>query len=200
MKDGVAALLFYVAVYGLMNLGVFAVLSAFRSGQRPMETLEDVSGLAKRAPLAALALAICVFSLMGFPPTAGFLGKLYVFSAAFSVDPSHMFHGPIIALAIIGVINSAIAAAYYLRIVAAAYVREEVDVATPRGGIPVRVALALCALPVLAFFAMPGSLVKQAKDATGTVYESISTNTIQRAGAEPLSESNQTANAVAVRP
>ncbi|MFQ5464019.1 MAG: NADH-quinone oxidoreductase subunit N, partial [Phycisphaerae bacterium] len=200
MKDGVAALLFYIAIYGLMNLGVFAVLTAFRSGERAMETLEDVSGLAKRAPLAALALAVCVFSLMGFPPTAGFLGKLYVFSAAFSVDASRAFHGPIIALAIIGVINSAIAAAYYLRIVAAAYVREDVDVATSRGGFPVRAALALCALPMLAFFVLPGHLAAQAKRATVTLHESISTHTMQRAGAEPLTGPSRTANAAVDRP
>jgi NADH-quinone oxidoreductase subunit N len=166
MKDGVAALLFYVAVYGAMNLGAFAVLAAFKTGERPVETLDDLSGLASRAPAAALALAVCAFSLMGIPPTAGFLGKLYVFSTAFSLDSAHPFHGPLIVLAVIGVVNAAIGAAYYLRIVAAAYLGTEIEKAVPTGGTPVRWGMALCSLPLLVIFAWPGGLTGQARSAT----------------------------------
>ncbi len=173
MHDGVAALLFYMAVYGAMNLGAFALLSAFRSGDRDTETLDDLAGLARRAPMAALALAVCVFSLMGFPPTAGFLGKLYIFSSAFSLDAAHPYHGAMVALAIIGVLNSAVGAAYYLRIVAAAYVREEVQEAKPTGGMPLRWGLALCAIPMLVFFAWPSRLAGEARDATASVHQSI---------------------------
>ncbi|MHC5109658.1 MAG: NADH-quinone oxidoreductase subunit N [Planctomycetota bacterium] len=166
MRDGVAALLFYMAVYGLMNLGAFALLTAYRRADNSLETLDDLGGLSKRAPMAALGLAICVFSLMGFPPTAGFLGKLYIFSSAFSIDATHPFHGPMVALAIIGVVNSAIAAAYYLRIVGAAYVREEISPVLRTAGSPVRIAIALCSLPMLLFFAWPGDLVREAGQAT----------------------------------
>ena len=120
MRDGVAALLFYVAVYGAMNLGAFAALAAFKVSGRAVETLDELAGIASSAPLAAFALVVCVFSLMGIPPFAGFLGKVYVFSSAFSLDQSHPFRGPLIVLAVIGVVNSAIAAAYYLRIAATA--------------------------------------------------------------------------------
>ncbi len=173
MRDGVAALLFYIAVYGAMNLGAFALLTAYRSGSRDMETLDDLAGLASRAPLAALALAICVFSLMGFPPTAGFLGKLYVFSSAFSLGEGHAFQQPLIWLAIIGVLNSAVGAAYYLRIVYTAYVRDEEEAATPVAGVPVRWGLALCAVPMLLLFAWPGGLSNQARSATAALHESI---------------------------
>jgi len=173
MRDGVAALLFYIAIYGAMNLGAFAVLAAFSKDNRPTETLDDLAGMATRAPLASLALAICVFSLMGFPPTAGFLGKLYIFSSAFSLDAAHPFHGPVIALAIIGVLNSAIGAAYYLRIAAAAYIRTEEGKFASTGGAPVRWGLALCSIPMLVLFAWPAGLANQARDATVALHDSI---------------------------
>jgi NADH-quinone oxidoreductase subunit N len=173
MRDGVAALLFYVAVYGAMNLGAFALLAAFKSDGREMETLDDLSGIAARAPLSALGLGICVFSLMGLPPTAGFLGKLYVFSSAFSLGETHAFREPLIVLAVIGVVNSAIGAAYYLRIATTAYIREEVEEAVPTGGAPVRWGLTLCAIPMLALFAWPSGLANQARDATAVLHDSI---------------------------
>ncbi len=173
MRDGVAAMLFYVAVYGAMNLGVFALLSAFRKGDREIETLDDLGGLSARAPLSALALAVCVFSLMGFPPTAGFMGKLYIFSSAFSLDEASTFQRPMIALAVIGVINAAIAAVYYLRIVAAVYVADKESEATATGGMPVRWGLALCTIPMLVFFAMPARLAERAQRATLAIRASM---------------------------
>ena len=173
MRDGVAALLFYIAVYGVMNLGAFACLSAFQSGEREVETLDDLGGLARRAPGATLGLAICVFSLMGFPPTAGFFGKLYVFSSAFALRPSHPLHDALIVLVIIGVANSVVAAAYYLRIVAAAYWGREVDPVVPAGGSPVRWGLALCSLPLLLLFVWPSSLTDEASSATTDLRRAI---------------------------
>lgn len=166
LKDGVAALLFYVAVYGAMNLGAFTVLAAFRSGGKDLETLEEIGGLARRAPAAALALAICVFSLMGFPPTAGFLGKLYIFSSAFSLPDAHPMHRAMMWLAVIAVANTAIGAAYYLRLVAAAYVGAEIEPATWVGRRSLRVGLALCCLPLLILFATPGRLTERTREAS----------------------------------
>jgi NADH-quinone oxidoreductase subunit N len=173
MRDGIAALLFYIALYGAMNLGAFAFLSAFRNGTRDVETLDDIAGIARGAPLATLGLAVCVFGLMGFPPTAGFLGKLYIFSSAFSLDANHPFHGPLMALAILGVVNSAIGAAYYLRIVGTAYLGGEAEPAAPSGGSPVRWGLALCSIPLLFLFAWPATLNDQARAATVVLRESI---------------------------
>ena len=172
MRDGVAALLFYVAVYGAMNLGVFALLGAFKNGTQDAETLDDIAGLSRRSPGAALGLAVCAFSLMGLPPTAGFLGKLYVFSSAFSLPASHLMHGAMIVLAIIGVINSAIGAAYYLRIVAAMYMGGEAKDTVPSGGTPIRLGLGLCAIAMLAMFVWPSGLSRQAASATTVLRKS----------------------------
>ena len=114
-----------------MTIGVFALLSAVGNkgqdgGRRdpgasrlstvlplPCTQLDDLRGLSRSQPAVALLLAICLFSLTGLPPTAGFLGKLNLFLAAWS-DDSHIGHGLAIALAI----NAAISAWYYLRMVA----------------------------------------------------------------------------------
>lgn len=173
LHDGVAALLFYIAVYGAMNLGAFAVLAALCSGDRAVETLDDLAGIASRMPLASLALAVCTFSLMGIPPTAGFLGKLYVFSSAFSLDVGHTFHGPLIMLAVIGVLNAAVGAAYYLRIVAAMYTRAEITEVRGVGRPPLRLGVALCAIPMLVIFAWPTGLATQARSATVVLQNSI---------------------------
>ncbi len=169
MRDGVSAMLFYIAVYGAMNLGAFALLAAFRTESGSVETLDDLAGVAARSPTAAFAFAVCIFSLMGFPPTAGFLGKLYIFGSAFSVPGDHSFHRPLIALAILGVVNSAMAAAYYLRIVAAAYWGRERAAPIPTGGTPVRWGLALCAIPLLVLFARPLGLTAPARMAAASV-------------------------------
>jgi len=173
MRDGLAALLFYMAVYGVMNLGAFAFLGAYQTRGRDVETLDDLAGMATRAPAAALGLAICIFSLMGFPPTAGLIGKVYVFSGAFTIGVGHPFRSPLIALAIIAVVNTAIGAAYYLRIVSAAYVGTPSDNLQRIGGPPIRWALAMCALAMLALFAAPAPLSRAAKDATTVVHRSL---------------------------
>ena len=167
MRDGVAALLFYIAVYGAMNLGAFAVLAALKTRDGPAEEMHDLHGLGIRRPAAALVMAVCAFSLMGFPPTAGFLGKVYVFASAFSVEAGRPFHGPLIALAVIGVINSAIAAAYYLRIAAACYLGEEEAETEPVGGAPMRFSLAVCGVALLVLFAWSSPLVSRAQSAAG---------------------------------
>jgi NADH-quinone oxidoreductase subunit N len=132
--DGVDSLLFYLATYGLMTIGVFALLSAVgnkrsEAGRRsegasrlgmvpplPCTQLDDLRGLSRSKPAVALLLAICLFSLTGLPPTAGFLGKLNLFLAAWS-DDSSIGRGLAIALAT----NAAISAWYYLRMVALMY-------------------------------------------------------------------------------
>ncbi len=165
MRDGVLALLFYIGIYGAMNLGVFALLASYQRDAKSIELIDEFKGLAAKAPIAALALAACLFSLMGFPPTAGLLGKLYIFSSAFSLDQSHAFHGPLVALAIIGLLNSAIAAAYYLRLVAAAYMQSnDPDSApVPKEGMGARLGLVCCAVAMIGLFVSPMSLVRRAK-------------------------------------
>jgi NADH-quinone oxidoreductase subunit N len=151
-------------VYGVMNLGAFAVLALIQARGKPVEELDDLAGLGRREPLAALALAICVFSLMGVPPTAGFFGKLYVFSAAISNGLSGVHGRAMVVLAVIGVLNSAIAAGYYLRIVAVCYLREPVTepVAATRGH-GIRFGLFACCLAVLVVGAWPEGLLKMSR-------------------------------------
>jgi NADH-quinone oxidoreductase subunit N len=166
MHDGVAAMLFYIAVYGIMNLGAFALLSAFTIRGEPVEELSDLAGLSRRHGWSVLGLGICAFSLMGLPPTAGFLGKVYIFSSAFSLADEHPFRLPLIVLAVVGVINAAIAAVYYLRIASAGYVGEEPPRREPMGGRPVRWALAICSLAMLWWFVHPSDLADRAHRAT----------------------------------
>jgi NADH-quinone oxidoreductase subunit N len=111
--SGTDALLFYLAAYGLMTIGVFALLSAATIGGRPIQIDDDLRGLAQSRFSLAILLAICLFSLTGLPPTAGFLAKLNLFLAAWS-DASRV--GP--GLSIVMALNAAIAAWYYLRLVA----------------------------------------------------------------------------------
>lgn len=120
---GTTAVLFYLAVYGLMTLGVFALLSGAGGTERPLQTDSDLRGLSQLHPTAALLLAICLFSLTGLPPTAGFLGKLNLFLAAWA-------EGGLIGrgLAAVLALNAAIAAWYYLRLIALMYL-EPVDAA-----------------------------------------------------------------------
>ena len=160
LRDGLSAMLFYIVVYGIMNLGAFAVLALIQARGRPAEELDDLAGLGRREPLAALALAICVFSLMGLPPTAGFFAKVYVFSAAIS-NGAAGWHGlSLIVLAVIGLINSAIAAGYYLRIVATCYLREPgaEPIAEPRTA-GIRLGLLGCCIAILVIGVWPGGLL-----------------------------------------
>jgi NADH-quinone oxidoreductase subunit N len=110
---GGAGILYYLVAYALMNLGAFAVVVIFERRDRAMG-VGDYAGLAARRPLLAGALALFMFSLAGIPPTAGFMGKLYIFKAA--VEAGH------VGLAIIAVLNSVVAVYYYLRVVVAVYV------------------------------------------------------------------------------
>ena len=166
MRDGVAALLFYLVIYGIMNLGAFGVLANLSRKGQPVETLDDLAGVSRRTPLSAIGLVVCAFSLMGFPPTAGFLGKVYVFSSALSVGEGHSFHGPLVVLVVIAVINSAIGAAYYLRIAAACFLREPTEEVQSVGGVTMHWAITVCAVAMIVLFVRPNAVVRQAQLAT----------------------------------
>ncbi|HKQ58728.1 MAG TPA: NADH-quinone oxidoreductase subunit N [Candidatus Eisenbacteria bacterium] len=137
--EGGAAALFYLAVYSLMNLGAFGVLALLGREQEERVTLADLAGLSTRQPLLALAMTIFMLSLGGIPPTAGFMGKVYVFGTAVNAG--------LIPLVIVGVLNSVVSVFYYLRVTVAMYMRE------PQGE-PVEVAWAAPA--VLAILATLG--------------------------------------------
>lgn len=137
-NNGIPAAMFYTASYAAMNVGAFAVVGHFASAGERYVTLEDYSGLGKRSPLLAAILTIFLLSLIGIPLTGGFLAKFYVFSAAVQSN--------LMGLVIIGVLNSAVAAYYYLRIVVFMYMREpreEVPVAPIPAGLGLALGLSL---------------------------------------------------------
>src|SRR5205807_259723 len=120
---GTAAMLFYVAVYALATMGTFAALAYLGSSQREVNSVDELSGLARSQPVIAGALAVFMFSLAGLPPLAGFWGKLNLFGSAIELATSAPAGISLwfTILAVAGAVNAAIAAAYYLRIVAVMY-------------------------------------------------------------------------------
>ena len=159
--DGYSACLLYVFVYALASLGTFAVLSHLSTTAREVTDVGDLSGLNRNRPAAAALLAVFMFSLSGIPPLAGFWGKLTLFTGALSVSGldettrSTWF----MVLAITGVLNAAIAAAYYLRVVSVTYFRSpEFDFSIPRVTPALGVAIA-CGLLVICTGVLPARLV-----------------------------------------
>jgi len=113
---GVSSLMLYLAIYSFMTIGAFAMVAILRNGGLEGEDIEDFTGLAKRHKGGAFLMLVFMVSLAGIPPTAGFIGKFYLFMAAVNADLAW--------LAIFGLIFAAISAFYYLRIVMVMYMRE----------------------------------------------------------------------------
>jgi NADH-quinone oxidoreductase subunit N len=113
---GNGAVLFYLLVYTFTTAGAFGVILLLERGGEEAVGIGDTAGLGARHPLAALALSVFLLSLVGIPPTAGFVGKFYLFGSA--------IRSGYIWLAVIGVLNSAVAAYYYLRVIVSMYMRE----------------------------------------------------------------------------
>jgi NADH-quinone oxidoreductase subunit N len=114
--DGAAAAIFYLTVYSLMNLGAFGLLALLGRGADERVMIADLAGVGFRHPVLGFAMAVFMISLGGIPPTAGFMGKFYVFSVAIKAN--------LIPLAVIGVLNSVVAIFYYLRVTVAMYMQE----------------------------------------------------------------------------
>src|SRR5215470_6861510 len=149
---GASAAMFYTAAYAAMNVGAFAVVSHFANAGEKYVTLEDYAGLGRRSPALAATLTFFLMSLIGIPITGGFFAKFYVLSAALRAD--------LVGLAIILVLNSAVGAYYYLRIIVMMYMRE------PRGEVPVTpipaatgVAITVCVLLTLYLGVLPGRVL-----------------------------------------
>ena len=114
--SGLASVMLYLAIYAFMTLGAFAVIGMLRRGGLEGEEIDDFTGLAKRQPLAALLMLAFMVSLAGIPPTAGFVGKFYVFMAAVEAGLTW--------LAVVALIFAAVSAYYYMRVVMVMYMRE----------------------------------------------------------------------------
>jgi len=162
--DGVGALLFYLAVYAVASVGTFAACGYLGRDRQPLEAIDELAGLARTRPLSAALIAVFMFSLAGIPPLAGFWGKLAVFFSALMVDAGAAAEGSrqpwFVALAIIGVLNAAVAAAYYLRIVGVMYFRTPLATPKAEGGLGTRCAAVVCAILVVAVGLYPGPLMR----------------------------------------
>ena len=112
-KNGLAAVLFYLLCYGVMNLGVFGVLASLERKGEEADEIDDIRGLVKTKPHLGWVMVICSLSLLGFPPLLGFIGKVGLFTSGVASNN--------IPLVLILGLNSAIAAFYYLRLVGAVY-------------------------------------------------------------------------------
>ena len=164
--NGIPAAMFYTASYAAMNVGAFAVIGHIAGVGERFVTLEDYAGLGKRSPLLAAILTIFLLSLIGIPITGGFFAKFYVFSAA--LQGSH----PLVGLVIIGVINSAVASYYYLRIIVVMYMREARDEEAPVAPISTGLGFALGLSLAATFFlgVYPNPVLKYAALSVGLLH------------------------------
>lgn len=164
-SSGIASVLLYLSLYAFMTFGAFAIVAMLRKGGIEGENIEDFTGLAKRQPIPALLMLIFMVSLAGLPPTAGFIGKLYVFMSAVEAGMAW--------LAAVALIFAVISAYYYLRLVMVMYMREPSNLSsvTPQLVMSPTLSIVLaCAVAgVVIFGVYPNPLVNFAMQAVLTL-------------------------------
>jgi NADH-quinone oxidoreductase subunit N len=157
---GTSGVAFFLATYVFTNLGAFFAIIAI-SQQTGSYAIRDFTGMGWRAPLPAAVLAFCLISLTGIPPTAGFVAKVYIFNGAIQSD--------LVWLVIVGVINTAISAYYYLRVVLRLYVGEPTTQDAVKPGAWLTTSVGLTALGVLVVGLVPAPLINAAQDAVNAL-------------------------------
>ena len=158
-RNGLAAVLFYLLCYGVMNLGVFAVLASLERKGEEADEVDDIRGLVRTSPPLGWSMVICCLALLGFPPLLGFIGKVGLITSG--ITSGH------IALVVVLAINSAIAALYYLRLVAAVYLEPASDTGfRPSAYGSRQVAALISAGGVLVLLLMSNRLITAADDAS----------------------------------
>ena len=153
--EGISAVMIYFAVYLFMNLGAFYIvmLVANKTGS---EDIDAYTGLGQKSPFIAVAMTVFLLSLTGIPPTAGFIGKLYIFSA--------LIGAKLIWLVVIGALNSVVSLYYYVRVLRSMFLRDAAAGSPPMKFSPAEVALVLALLiPTLALGLYFGPLVEYAQ-------------------------------------
>jgi NADH-quinone oxidoreductase subunit N len=160
---GKAAILYYLAAYALTNLGAFGIIALLGSRERDNDDLRDYAGLWHSHPGLATLMTIFLLSLGGFPPTAGFIAKWYVFSSAVGAG----YYG----LAIIGVLSSVVSVFFYLRIVVMMYMseRDARPLPAPVGAIALA-ALGLAVAGVLYLGVLPTQVIDLAQASVATIF------------------------------
>ena len=157
---GPTGLIFFLGCYALANLGAFIAIIAI-TNKTQSDSIDDFTGMGSRAPVISLALTLCLVSLIGVPPTAGFLAKFYLFGAAVQHD--------LLWLVIIGVLNSVVSAYYYLRVVKVTWFGAPASEEGVPSSLALRIALAIACVGVLALFFYPSPLLDVAREAAQTV-------------------------------
>jgi NADH-quinone oxidoreductase subunit N len=160
---GKAAILFYLLAYAVANLGALGIVALLGTGEHPHDQLRDFAGLSKARPALAGLMTVFLLSLGGFPPTAGFIGKWYIFNAA--VQEGHY------TLAIIGVLTSVVSVFFYLRIVVMMYMTEEAGAPVrPRISIPSMLALGFAVLATFYLGVLPTKVLDYALQSIQTIF------------------------------
>jgi len=158
---GLTATLIYLFLYAFMQLGAFAIVIMMRRRDAIGDELKDLSGLYARQPAAALAMLVFLLSLGGIPPTAGFMGKFWVFGAAIEAG--------YVGLALIGVLNSAVSLYYYIRVVVFMFIKEETTGSMPVLSPALATVLVIAAAGTLVFGMYPAPLFEFAEASVATL-------------------------------
>jgi NADH-quinone oxidoreductase subunit N len=162
-NTGKAAVLFYLAAYAVANLGAFGVISAIATDDRPNGDLHDFTGLWFSRPVLAVMMAVFLLSLGGFPPTAGFIAKWYVFQAAVSEG--------YVGLAVIGVLTSVVSVFYYLRIVVSMFMAvSQAEFPVPQLGAAGLAALVLTTAGTFYLGVLPARVMELAAQSISTIF------------------------------
>jgi NADH-quinone oxidoreductase subunit N len=156
---GTEAAMFYLAAYAFMNVGAFAIITYFAGQGEKYVRVDDLAGLGEKQPVTAALFSIFLLSLIGVPLTAGFFGKFYIFRAALDAD--------LVWLTILGLLNSAVAAFYYLRILVVMYFHAPGEATNAAAPMPAGIRLALwsSAVATLVFGVFPSLLLDFARQA-----------------------------------
>ena len=155
-------MLFYLLSYAVTNLGALGIVALLGTAEHPHDQLRDFAGLAKSRPGLAALMTVFLLSLGGFPPTAGFIGKWYIFAAA--IERGYYW------LAIIGVLTSVVSVFFYLRIVVMMYMTEGTDAVRPRVPATALAGLALATIAVFYLGVLPTKVLDLALDSISTIF------------------------------
>ena len=161
-ETGKAAVLFYLLAYAVTNMGALGIVALLGTAHEQHDELRDFAGLWSARPALAGLMTIFLLSLGGFPPTAGFIGKWYIFSAA--VEREHYW------LALIGVLTSVVSVFFYLRIVVMMYMTEGPDMVRPHIPATAMAGLALATIAVLYLGVLPTQVLELARQSIQTIF------------------------------
>jgi NADH-quinone oxidoreductase subunit N len=145
--DGITGVLFYLASYAMTSLAGFAVMTVMANEAGEDQRIDAYAGLFRRKPILAIVMALCMFSLMGIPPTAGFVGKYFLFKAAVGAG--------LYWLAVLGILTSVVSAVYYLRVIVTMFMREPGTNAIEETNLPRNFAISIAAIATLLLGILP---------------------------------------------